>query len=1203
MNPNPTTPHRWALLAIISVFSLSATLTAQETGSGGEEIDDEDIIFLSVFEIDATKDDRYRATNSVSATGLNTPIKELPMTIQVITNEFITDLGATNFEESLAYAAGVNTSDLEASSGGGGPDANRGGGSAEKSASASAGGSRFAKTVNIRGFKVPFQNRLGFRYGGLVVTPDSSIALGGVLDSVNTDRMEVVKGPNSLLYGIGVISGIVNVMPKKPLSEQRQAFSATGGSNGFLRFTGDITGPIIRPEGDSKHRLNYRLMGTYEQRDDWTDHRTKELKYGAFQLEYSYGSRWNIFGEVQLADSKFNGTGSQWIYDDLDRSLIPTFRNEYDEQYNYAQDGDVEKLDKLVFERGSRGRRADVFAEPEIENRLFEGGSMPDTTRLTGPDTYEQRKETDILLDVTFTPSERLAFSAGVFYTKSDEEELAVNARNMNNREGRFNIRNTLPLNFEDVGTSEYGHLLYAVKNEASEDFTGSYNPTIVQTVDDIKVGRYWWSLRPQHTESKQIRVRGSYNFETPFLFDTRTTNTFLLGYQYINDNVDFLDGDENINRAYLDRNHPYVTSGQIPADEAAGADALYFRSIDDFSAMRYTGENLAMPGDAYRNQDIGFHGAYGILQSRFWEDRIGLILGLRYDRYNAETKELIRISPEDQAIGVTNDLYMDNPFSFVYGETEVKKNFDEDIEAWSKTIALNYDINQALTVYGLYSEGISPNTALVDGNNKTIPAEDTESIEFGLKWAAWEGTLSGSLAFYEIKRRNAIWNFSGAPSPSKWFGTPDPPLGATLASTSFNPEPTNGLLINYSVDQTFIPESIASLQGKNLVTRSVDEPGRNKAWFIQDPVTMEEHRLVGLLDVENHQAGSLQPFNRRNYWWLEYEDLDFKQSYTVHVEDPDGDVVHNGRNYSLKTIDINWREYIEEAFSRRDLTNDIVGSYDPIRYSASGEPTPVNLDGNTPSATGSNAGGDTFVTFDDKAKGVDLELVYSPSGNLQFIFNYSHIERKAEGSFGMVDWIDLNTGKAYGTEYDEIYRILGRENGGITGSDTDGDGVNDMFVDIRGNEITLENPARPTDFFSGIDDLSLHFNPEDEASLWSRYTFTEGPLKKLGLSLGVRYYGPAQTSIPIGGSDLGANLFQTPDAPERWRFDAGLYYNLNWLNANWRFSLNVYNLADNTEGLAVTDITDPTTGTTVTKRTRLLYAPRSYRLGVTLDF
>ena len=519
-------------------------------------------------------------------------------------------------------------------------------------------------------------------------------------------------------------------------------------------------------------------------------------------------------------------------------------------------------------------------------------------------------------------------------------------------------------------------------------------------------------------------------------------------------------------------------------------------------------------------------------------------------------------------------------------------------------TFAMNYDINRALTVYGLYSEGISPNTSLTDGNNETIPAENTRAIEAGLKWDAFEGKLSGTIALYEIERKNAIWQWSQAPSPAKWMNSPNPPIGQTFSGTEFNPNPSNGLNINYGVDSAFIPEDVRQYLGSNLTIQGVNEPGRSQAWFVRDRVTGELTRLEGIYDIENHQAGSLQPFNRRDIWWLDYEKLDVKQSITLHVADPEGDVEFNGQTYSLKTVDVNFREYIEEAFSRRDLSADNIGQFDPIRWSPTPQPGPTNGPGNSPSAPASSAGGDTFVTFTDRARGLDLEFIYSPSPSLQLILNYAHTERNAQGSFNLVDFVDLNNGNAFGTEYDNVFRILGRENAGIIGSDTDGDGVNDRFVDINGNEINAANPARPSDFTAGLDDISFFFNPEDQASFWTRYSFLEGRLKGLGLSAGVRYDGPAQTSIPIGGSDLGENLFQTPETEERWRFDAGVYYAFQAFgDLNWRLSLNIYNLTDDTEGLVTRSVTDPSTGNVVNKRTRTVYAPRSFRFGVAVDF
>jgi iron complex outermembrane receptor protein len=65
-----------------------------------------------------------------------------------------------------------------------------------------------------------------------------------MLDSANIERIEIVKGPNSLLYGVGVLTGIVNVIPEKPLSEPRYEVTFRGGNYDFFRTQAEATGPL-----------------------------------------------------------------------------------------------------------------------------------------------------------------------------------------------------------------------------------------------------------------------------------------------------------------------------------------------------------------------------------------------------------------------------------------------------------------------------------------------------------------------------------------------------------------------------------------------------------------------------------------------------------------------------------------------------------------------------------------------------------------------------------------------------------------------------------------------------------------------------------------------------------------------------------------------------------------------------------------------
>jgi outer membrane receptor protein involved in Fe transport len=1193
-------PHRRWILLIAVLANAGAALRAQSVT--GADVGEEPVYELSPFVVDASRDYGYLSTNSTSGTALNTALKDLPMTVQVINSEFIRDIGATDLSEALSYASGVFTTDFAAPTGGGGSNPNRGLGSSERSASAGSG-NRFSNVVTIRGFNVPFQNRMGFRYGGTVITPTSNLALGGLLDSVNIERMEVVKGPNSLLYGIGVISGIVNVIPQRPQPKAHAEFGFRMGSHGFQRTTADITGPLLRTRN---HALNYRLVGSLEEREDWTDYRTKDQDYLGLQLDYSWKRTLNLFVEYQYGYSRFGGTGAQWIYDDLDRAFLPGFRNEWDEQYNYSQSGDVAGLTPVRFERNRLGRPEAFMDEPNPAARVLNGQNLGDGHRISGPDTYQQRREHNYLMNLEWYPRPDLTFSAGMFYTSSAEEEFAVNVRHFNNQANNFIIRNNLPLNFNDLEKSEFAHLLWAVSNPIAPQFAANYDITRVNGQDDIKLTRYWWSLRPRATDSLQWRARVNYNFEADLPVVGATRHNLLTGYHFINDRVDFLDGTENANRAFIERDHPYVSSGLIPAADASTRDALYFRSIDDFSVMRYNGENLAMPGTRFRNQDITFHGAYLIYQLKLFDDRLEFLGGLRYDRYNATTSTYDRISPEEKAIGLAETRYVDNPYNRTYGFSESFRNFAQDVDAWSKTFAVNYDINPSLTAYALYSEGISPNTALVDGNNRTIPAENTISREIGLKWELFDGRLSGSLAIYQIKRNNAIWDFDSAPAPAKWLGSPSVPSTHIYSGSEFNPNPTNGYLLNYGVDAFFIDQMLRTLRTTHFVTASAtDRPGRSKVWYLEDPVTKQLTELTALFDIENHSAGSRQPFNRRDVWWLDYDKLDDKQRVTVHVADPNGSVVGpGGQRYSLQTVDIHWRAFIEEAFNARELSSLNPGQFDPIRYISTANPDGTNSGGNNPSASASSADGDTFVTFSDETTGFDLETIYSPRRNWQIVFNYAYTQRKARGAFGMVDFQDLATGKLFaGTEYDNVVRIFGREAFGITSEDTDGDGVPDRFLDSRGNPLSQSNPLLPSEAVSGIDGLSLFFNPQHEASLLSKYTFTEGWLENVAFTVGVKYQGSSPTSIPIGGRNLGSNLFPTPDVPDRWTFDAGLFYTWQKGRYKWRLSLNVYNLTNDRISQNTVSYTDPYSGESVSKRTRILHAPRQYRAGLTLDF
>lgn len=87
-------------------------------------------------------------------------------------------------------------------------------------------------------------------------------------DMANLDRIEVLKGPASFLYGAGATpAGIVNYITKKPLAERYSVANMQFGYYDLYRFTMDDTGPLNVGGGDWLYRVNASLEHTESFRD------------------------------------------------------------------------------------------------------------------------------------------------------------------------------------------------------------------------------------------------------------------------------------------------------------------------------------------------------------------------------------------------------------------------------------------------------------------------------------------------------------------------------------------------------------------------------------------------------------------------------------------------------------------------------------------------------------------------------------------------------------------------------------------------------------------------------------------------------------------------------------------------------------------------------------------------------------------------
>src|SRR5882757_10394534 len=84
-------------------------------------------------------------------------------------------------------------------------------------------------------------------------------------DFYNVDRVEVLKGPNAMIFGRGGGGGIVNRVLKRPSLDPSRAVTASGDGFGGFRLTGDVDQPL-------GNGLGLRINGIYEDGDSFRHH-------------------------------------------------------------------------------------------------------------------------------------------------------------------------------------------------------------------------------------------------------------------------------------------------------------------------------------------------------------------------------------------------------------------------------------------------------------------------------------------------------------------------------------------------------------------------------------------------------------------------------------------------------------------------------------------------------------------------------------------------------------------------------------------------------------------------------------------------------------------------------------------------------------------------------------------------------------------
>ena len=182
----------------------------------------------------------YVARASVSATKTDTPLIETPQSVSVVTREQITEQGAQTLNQVLRYTAGVATESR--------------GATATRLDQFTVRG--FSASTYLDGLRV---------FGGRDALPQ--------VDAYRLERVDVLKGPASVMYGQGGPGGVVNQVSKRPLEETLREVEVQVGNYDYRRANFDFGGPV-----DEEGKYLYRLVGSGYLSDGQVKD-TKERRY------------------------------------------------------------------------------------------------------------------------------------------------------------------------------------------------------------------------------------------------------------------------------------------------------------------------------------------------------------------------------------------------------------------------------------------------------------------------------------------------------------------------------------------------------------------------------------------------------------------------------------------------------------------------------------------------------------------------------------------------------------------------------------------------------------------------------------------------------------------------------------------------------------------------------------------------------------
>lgn len=224
-------------LAPIARVAQAGLLTIAVTGTSlAQEPSQADIaVTLPTVRVEADRESAtgpvsgYVAERSLTGTKTSTPITDVPQSISVIGRDELDDRGALSVVEALRYVPGVASQTYGADTRG------------------------QDDWINLRGFS---GYGTSLYQDGLRMNTNAGTFASQRSESYGLERIEVLRGPASVLYGKGDAGGIVNRVSKRPAADSPREIEVQIGNQDRRQLAVDVGGAL-----DEDERVLYRIIG------------------------------------------------------------------------------------------------------------------------------------------------------------------------------------------------------------------------------------------------------------------------------------------------------------------------------------------------------------------------------------------------------------------------------------------------------------------------------------------------------------------------------------------------------------------------------------------------------------------------------------------------------------------------------------------------------------------------------------------------------------------------------------------------------------------------------------------------------------------------------------------------------------------------------------------------------------------------------